>query len=103
MAMSPGWCSIALAPRSTVSRPDMTPPIHSRRTGMAVANTAAAIAGTLALAVALSASTAVAQTLRVRADGLLEVADAPPGDRRALHARRHRSDAGRRRVARTRR
>ena len=39
----------------------------------------AALAGTAALAIALSAVTAGAQTIRARADGLLEVTDAPPG------------------------
>ena len=38
-----------------------------------------AIACALALAVALPAATVAAQTIRARADGLLEVTDAPPG------------------------
>jgi len=60
-------------------RPDMTPPLQSRRGGRAVANTTNAIVCALALAVALPAATVVAQTMRPRADGLLEIADAPPG------------------------
>jgi len=52
----------------------MTRTIHARRVV-----TANAIACALALAVALPAATAAAQTIRVRADGLLEVTDAAPG------------------------
>lgn len=54
----------------------MTRPIQVRRAGMFTGHT---IACALALAVALPASTAAAQTIRARADGLLEVTDAPPG------------------------
>ena len=46
------------------------------KTGM---STTHAIACALALAVALPAAPAAAQTIRARADGLLEVTDAPPG------------------------
>jgi lysophospholipase L1-like esterase len=54
----------------------MTRPIQGWRAGMA---TTKSLAGALALAVALPAATAAAQTIRARADGLLEVTDAPPG------------------------
>ena len=52
----------------------MTRTIHARRVVTTIA-----IACALALAVALPAATAAAQTIRVRADGLLEVTDAAPG------------------------
>ena len=54
----------------------MTRPIQGRRAGMATTHS---IACALALAVALPAATVAAQTIRARADGLLEVTDAPPG------------------------
>ena len=56
----------------------MTSPFQSRR-AWAMAKTTKAILCALALAVALPAATVVAQAIRTRADGLLEVADAPPG------------------------
>ena len=54
----------------------MTRPIQGWRAGIVTTN---AIACALALAVALPAATVAAQTIRARADGLLEVTDAPPG------------------------
>ena len=54
----------------------MTRPIQGRRTGVV---TTSAILWALALAIALPAATVDAQTIRARADGLLEVMDAPPG------------------------
>ncbi len=54
----------------------MTRPIQGWRAGMV---TTTAIACLLALAVTLPAATVAAQTIRARADGLLEVTDAPPG------------------------
>src|SRR3954468_3721224 len=54
----------------------MTCSIERWRIGVAPAN---AIACALVLAVALCATGVSAQTIRARADGLLEVADAPPG------------------------
>jgi len=54
----------------------MTRSIESWRVGVAPTN---AIACALVLAVALCATGVSAQTIRARADGLLEVTDAPPG------------------------
>ena len=53
----------------------MTRPIQGWRAGIVTT----VIACALALAVALPAATVAAQTIRARADGLLEVTDAPPG------------------------
>jgi len=55
---------------------DMTGTIQGGRAGIA---TAKPIICVLALAFTLLAATAAAQTIRARADGLLEVTDAPPG------------------------
>src|SRR5512133_1946396 len=54
----------------------MTRSIKRWRVGVAPTN---AIAFALVLAVALCATSVSSQTIRARADGLLEVADAPPG------------------------
>ena len=54
----------------------MTRPIQGWRAGMVTTN---AIACVLAVAVALPAAPVAAQTILARADGLLEVTDAPPG------------------------
>ena len=54
----------------------MTRPTQGRRAGVV---TTSAIVCALALALALPAATVDAQTIRARADGLLEVTGAPPG------------------------
>ena len=54
----------------------MSPPIQGRRAGIL---TTSAIVCALALAYALLPATGDAPTIRARADGLLEVSDAPPG------------------------
>jgi lysophospholipase L1-like esterase len=54
----------------------MTRQIPGRRAGIAAMN---AIVCAIGLAVLLPAATGEAQTIRARADGLLEVTDAPPG------------------------
>src|SRR5689334_12779820 len=54
----------------------MTRSIERRRVGVAPTST---LVCTLVLALALCAASVSAQTIRVRADGLLEVTDAPAG------------------------
>src|SRR4029450_7241201 len=63
-------------PDDRFSRPDMAGPIQGRRAGMAM-TTPNAFAPVIA--VALPAAPVGAQTIRARADGLLEATDAPPG------------------------
>ena len=54
----------------------MTRPVQGRWSGIAAAN---AVTGALAVTLVLLAGTVAAQTIQPRPDGLLEVADAPPG------------------------